>query len=95
MNPEISGPQPTLMEKLKTATAVPHAQLEATRYCAALMGGRPESKVFLVTSINPEAGRHAVPTDKREIRASNEADDLCWARFPYFEFRYDPAKRNP
>jgi len=48
----------------------------------------PESRVFLVTSINPEAGYHAVPADAREVEAALRAGDLCWQRFPYFERRY-------
>lgn len=48
----------------------------------------PESRVFLVTSINPEAGYHAIPTDPREVQAALRAGDLCWQRFPYFERRY-------
>ncbi|MDI1244364.1 MAG: biliverdin-producing heme oxygenase [Rhodoferax sp.] len=48
----------------------------------------PESKVFLVTSINPEAGYHAIPADAREVQAAVRAGDLCWQRFPYFERRY-------
>jgi len=48
----------------------------------------PESKTFLVTAINPEAGRHPVPSDARETQASLLAADLCWQRYPYFEHRY-------
>lgn len=48
----------------------------------------PESKTFLVASINPEAGRHPVPADARELQASVRAGDRCWERFPYFEHRY-------
>ena len=53
-----------------------------------------ESKTFLVTSINPEAGRHAVPADPREIEACLKAHDRCWQRFPYFEFRYGERGRR-
>lgn len=48
----------------------------------------PESKTFLVTAINPEAGRHPVPADAREVEAAIRAGDICWQRFPYFEQRY-------
>jgi len=54
----------------------------------------PESKTFLVTSINPEAGRHAVPSDPREIEASLNAGDACWSRFPYYEHRYGERGRR-
>ncbi len=54
----------------------------------------PESKTRLVTAINPEAGRHAVPADAREIQASLRAGDCCWERFPYFEARYGERGRR-
>lgn len=54
----------------------------------------PESRVFLVTSINPEGGYHAVPTDARELQAALRAGDLCWQRFPYFERRYGERGRR-
>lgn len=62
------------------------AQLE-TLY-RALYPFEPESKTYLVTSINPEAGRHPVPADIREVQASVRAGDICWQRFPYYEHRY-------
>jgi hypothetical protein len=54
----------------------------------ALYPFQPESKTLLVTSINPEAGRHPVPADTREVQAALGAADACWQRFPYFEHRY-------
>src|SRR5664279_619298 len=60
----------------------------------ALYPFQPESKTFLVTSINPEAGRHPVPADAREVRASLRAADICWQRFPYFEQRYGERGRR-
>jgi methanogenic corrinoid protein MtbC1/heme oxygenase len=48
----------------------------------------PDSRAFLVTSINPEAGCHAIPVDAREVQAALRAGDLCWQRFPYLEKRY-------
>jgi len=54
----------------------------------------PESRTFLVTSINPEAGRHPVPADPREVQASLRAADACWERFPYFEQRYGERGRR-
>ena len=55
---------------------------------------RPESKTYLVTSINPEAGRHPVPADAREVQVSIRAGDICWERFPYFEQRYGERGRR-
>jgi heme oxygenase len=60
----------------------------------ALYPFQPESKTFLVTSINPEAGRHPVPADAREVQASLRAADICWQRFPYFEHRYGERGRR-
>jgi heme oxygenase len=54
----------------------------------ALYPFKPQSKTYLAASINPEAGRHSVPADPREIQASINAANLCWQRFPYFESRY-------
>ena len=53
-----------------------------------------ESKTFLATSINPEAGRHAVPADAREIQAALRAGEVCWNRFPYYEQRYGERGRR-
>jgi len=39
-------------------------------------------------AINPDAGRHPVPSDRREVQAAKDAALLCWQRFPYFELRY-------
>jgi heme oxygenase len=60
----------------------------------ALYRFRPESETFLVTSINPEAGRHAVPADVREIQAAIRAGDICWERYPYYEQRYGERGRR-
>lgn len=54
----------------------------------------PESRMFLVTSINPEAGRHAVTADPREREAAIRAGDRCWARHPYFDQRYGERGRR-
>ena len=47
-----------------------------------------DSMMFSATSINPEAGNHAVPSDKRELVAALTAGRLCREEFPYFEARY-------
>jgi len=60
----------------------------------ALYPFRLESKTYLVTSINPEAGRHPIPSDAREVQASIKAADICWQRFPYFEHRYGERGKN-
>jgi Heme oxygenase len=53
-----------------------------------------ESKPYLVLSINPEAGRHAVPADSREVQAAIRAGDLCWERYRYYEQRYGERGRR-
>ncbi len=52
------------------------------------------SNTYLVTSINPEAGRHAVPADTREVQAAIRAGDICWERYPYYEQRYGERGRR-
>jgi hypothetical protein len=53
-----------------------------------------ESMTFTATSLNPEAGNHAIPADEREIEAAITAGRLCREEFPYFDARYgDRGKR--
>lgn len=73
-------------QQLASAAVAFFQQLETI--FLALYPFAPESRVFLVTSINPEAGYHAIPADAREVQAALRAGDLCWQRFPYFERRY-------
>ncbi len=60
----------------------------------ALYPFQPESRIFAVNAINPEAGSHAVPDDAREVQAALRAGDICWQRFPYFEQRYGERGRR-
>ena len=62
------------------------ARLEAL--FRALYPFQHESKAYLAASINPEAGRHPVPVDVREVQASVRAGAICWHRFAYFAARY-------
>lgn len=41
-----------------------------------------------VTSLNPEAGEHPIPTDPREVAAALLAGEKCWKEYPYYESRY-------
>lgn len=43
---------------------------------------------FHVARINPEAGNHPIPADKREIEAALNASSRCWNEYPYYEKRY-------
>jgi hypothetical protein len=47
-----------------------------------------DGMIFTSTSLNPEAGNHAVPADEREIAAAIIAGRLCREEFPYFDERY-------
>ena len=73
-------------EQITQAASAFFVQLEAV--FQALYPFPPESKTYLVTSINPEAGRHPVPAEAREVQAALRAAEVCWQRFPYFEHRY-------
>lgn len=48
----------------------------------------------LATSINVEAGMHAVPQDPAELAAALAAADDCWAEFPYLERRFGERGRR-
>jgi len=47
-----------------------------------------------VTSLNPEAGEHPIPTDPREAAAALLAGEKCWQEFPYYESRYSSRGEN-
>jgi len=49
---------------------------------------KKSENIFHVARINPEAGNHPIPTDKREIEAALNASDRCWNEYPYYEKRY-------
>ena len=48
----------------------------------------------LAASLNPEAGRHPIPSDPRELEAAIRAGELCWRQFPYYEWRYGERGRR-
>lgn len=73
-------------EQVVQAACQLFAKLEMI-FCA-LYPFLPESRTYLVTSINPEAGRHPVPADAREVQAAVKAGDVCWQRYPYYDQRY-------
>ncbi len=45
-------------------------------------------------SLNPEAGRHPIPSDPRELAAADRAGDACWRMFPYLDRRYGERGRR-
>jgi heme oxygenase len=59
-----------------------------TRIFGALYPVTPEALRTLVTSLNPEAGSHPIPSDPRELSAAVRAGERCWQRFPYLAQRY-------
>jgi hypothetical protein len=73
-------------DSIAQATTVFFSHLEMV--FQALYPLKSESKTILATTINPEAGRHAVPADPAELQAALRAGERCWRRFPYFEQRF-------
>lgn len=53
-----------------------------------LMPLQPTELAWLATTLNPEAGRHPVPNDLRDIEAVIRASRRCWEAFPYYAWRY-------
>ena len=49
---------------------------------------------YVVTALNPEAGNHPVPQDKRDLIAVLRASERCLAEFPYFMYRYGKRGRR-
>jgi heme oxygenase len=64
------------------------------RVVSALETDEPEQRHTLVTSLNPQAGSHAIADDPAEIRAALRAGVLSWERFPYYEWRYGRRGRR-
>lgn len=44
--------------------------------------------------VNPDAGRHSVASDPREILCALEAEAATWAKFPYLEHRFGDRGRR-
>lgn len=53
----------------------------------------PEDRLTAV-SLNPEAGRHPIPSDPREVGAATLAGRVSWDEYPYFELRYGERGRR-
>jgi len=49
---------------------------------------RKSENTFHVARINPEAGNHPIPADKREIDAALSTSNHVWSEYPYYEKRY-------
>ena len=61
---------------------------------AALHPLQPGPTEFLASTFNPEAGRHPVAQDPRELQAALRAGERCWQRYPYLELRYGERGRR-
>jgi len=61
-------------EQVTEAACQLFAQLETI--FRALYPFPPESRTYLATSVNPEAGRHPIPADAREVQAAVQAGDI-------------------
>ncbi|NCC24945.1 MAG: biliverdin-producing heme oxygenase [Deltaproteobacteria bacterium] len=68
-----------------TALTIFHCLLEAFE---ALWPLDKQTMRYTVTGLNPEAGNHAVPQDRRDLEAVLRATDRCLAEHPYFMLRY-------
>lgn len=64
------------------------------RLAAACFPFEPASLRRRVTALNPEAGRHAMPQDEREIALALRAADAAWRRHPYLEARFGARGRR-
>jgi hypothetical protein len=54
----------------------------------------PTRDAAALGAINPEAGRHPIPVDPRELAASLRAAEQCWEHFPYYEARFGDRGRR-
>ena len=54
----------------------------------------PEEGQRPAALLNPEAGRHPLPEDEREVQASIAAGWRTWEEFPYYEERYGERGRR-
>lgn len=68
------------------------AGLEALYGCLYPLEGQDRSPH--ITRINPEAGNHPMPDDKREIQAALTASGDAWRQFGYYEQRYGDRGRR-
>ncbi len=77
---------PSLHESILSAAHEAFSGLESLY--TALFPLSKNEKSFHVTRLNPEAGNHPIPEDKREIEAALKASDRGWVEFPYYKQRY-------
>jgi hypothetical protein len=88
-----------ILALLNTTLAAPAVQTIASGAARELLNGLQQIIVALhplrtgelrtaVTAFNPDAGRHRIPEDLREVRAAMRAGEQTWHHFPYYERRY-------
>jgi len=61
---------------------------------AALYPVHSEKWGFTASMLNPEAGKHAIPSDPREIEAAGRAARRCREDYPYFDERYQERGKS-
>ena len=54
----------------------------------------PEKWGFTASMLNPEAGKHSIPKDPREIEAAGRAARRCREEYPYFDERYQERGKS-
>lgn len=54
----------------------------------------PQPGLASASSVNPEAGNHAVPDDARVLDAAIRAGELAWFRYGYYRCRYGERGRR-
>jgi heme oxygenase len=67
---------------------------EIHRLFQALYPFDPGELTRKATSLNPEAGAHAVPDDPGEVEAAIRAGQRCWLEYPYFAWRFGERGRR-
>jgi hypothetical protein len=100
----------TLLELLRERTREQHRRTESLPFFQVLAAGQlPVERYFellraleivhealedWVQALNPQAGRHPIAGDLREVRAALRAGAATWRQFPYYERRYAERGRQ-
>lgn len=83
---EAAAPDADARARVVSAAAEAYAGL--AQVVAALYPIDARAGHDLVRALNPEAGAHAIPTDRRELRAALLAGERSQRQFPYYTLRY-------
>ena len=81
-----------------SASLLISAACELYDHMALVMGNLhpadPNQLRYFATTLNPEAGTHAVPQDPIALRAAIRAGEITWQMFPYYHLRYGDRGRR-